>query len=157
PYELLQLAAQHDLHPTHALDGEPEAADPELYCNLEPYPHATIGFVFSKGIAPLLPAGQTVVLSLLTWNTRDVSLEALQACLQEAAMLQRLGQQPFIVVCDNGSTDGTQEALRALDEQIDIPHQFILNTHNWGSSIARNQIIDVLLAREAHYLLFIDC
>ncbi len=71
-------------------------------------------------------------------------------------MLQRLGQEPFIAVCDNGSTDGTQEALRALDDQIEVPHRFILNDSNRGSSVGRNQIIDLMLEIRGDYLLFMD-
>jgi glycosyltransferase involved in cell wall biosynthesis len=76
--------------------------------------------------------------------------------VREAAMLQRLGQEPLVVVCDNGSTDGTQEALRALDGQLPVPHHFLLNARNRGSSVARNQVIDLLLERGGDYLLFVD-
>ncbi len=71
-------------------------------------------------------------------------------------MLQRLGQIPFLCVCDNGSTDGTADALHALEAEVDIPHKFILNCDNLGNSIARNQIIDYMLDCGADYLLFMD-
>ena len=71
-------------------------------------------------------------------------------------MLQRLGHDPLICVCDNGSTDGTAEALRALEPELDVPCRFLLNTANEGNCIARNRIIDCTLDCGAHYLLLMD-
>ena len=159
PEELLTLCAKHNLYPLSGTLDAPQESDGSLYCNIEPYPHACIGAVFCQGPLPTLPVGKRVVLSLLTWNTRDISLESLRAYVQEAVMLQRLGQEPFIVVCDNGSTDGTREALYAFDQYSDmhnIPHYFILNDYNHGSSIARNQVIDHMLAIGGDYVLFLD-
>lgn len=96
------------------------------------------------------------MLSLLSWNTKNLVLDSLEAYLREAAMLRRLGCEPFVVVCDNGSVDGTRDALQKLDKKIDLPHKFILNDSNKGSSVARNQIIDLMLARREDYLLMID-
>jgi glycosyltransferase involved in cell wall biosynthesis/SAM-dependent methyltransferase len=154
--ELVVSCAKHGLQPLGDALIDPQESDANLYRNIEPYPHACMGAVFYKAPRPVLPAGKKLLLSLLTWNTRDISLESLQAHVQEAAMLQRLGQEPFIVVCDNGSTDGTQEALRELDGQIDIPHRFILNDSNRGNCIARNQVIDLMLELGGDYLLFTD-
>jgi glycosyltransferase involved in cell wall biosynthesis len=97
-----------------------------------------------------------IVLSLLTWNTRDVSLESLAALTGEAERLERAGARPWIVVCDNGSTDGTREALRAAEERLAFPHRFLLNDHTPGSSRARNQILDVALETGAGSLLLMD-
>lgn len=71
-------------------------------------------------------------------------------------MLRRLGQEPFLCVCDNGSTDGLADALRVFEPHIDVPYRFILNRDNLGSSIARNQIIDYMLGCDADYLLLMD-
>jgi len=72
-------------------------------------------------------------------------------------MLRRLGHQPLVCICDNGSEDGTPSALRDLEAEFeDIPLHLILNPKNLGSSIARNQIIDYVLAAGADYLLFMD-
>jgi GT2 family glycosyltransferase len=158
PEELLEVCARHDLRPLS--DGawaSPTATEPGLYRNIEPYPHALMGAVFKKGAgAALLPASKKVTLALLTWNTRDISLESLGALTREAAMLQRLGHEASIVVCDNGSTDGLREALREADERIEIEHRFILNEENRGSSVARNQIIEHFREAGGDYLLFTD-
>jgi glycosyltransferase involved in cell wall biosynthesis/SAM-dependent methyltransferase len=156
PEELLTTCARHNLQPLGPSLQEPQEGDRSLYRNTEPYPHACIGAVFSKGQGPALALGKKMVLSLLMWNTKNISLESLHAYVKEAAMLQRLGHEPFLVVCDNGSTDGTQEALCELDQHIHIPHRFILNDCNRGNSIARNQVIDLMLDIGGDYLLFMD-
>jgi hypothetical protein len=156
PREWVETCAEHGLQPVAGRDDdEPAEGDPTLYLNDAPYQHACIAGVFCDGHRGA-DSGRGVALSLLTWNTRDASLEALQAHIREAHMLTRLGHRPFICVCDNGSTDGTAEALREVDQQLDIPHEFIFNSSNRGSSVARNQIIDCMRARDADYLLFVD-
>jgi GT2 family glycosyltransferase len=158
PEDLLNLCARHGLRPLS--DGAwatPDRTEAGLYRNVEPHPHACIGGVFKKGRkAALLPAPKKVTLALLTWNMRDISLESLGALVSEAAMLRRLGHDASVVVCDNGSTDGLQDALRAADERIEIEHRFILNEENRGSSVARNRIIDHFLETGGDYLLFTD-
>jgi GT2 family glycosyltransferase len=159
PADLLRACARHGLRPFAGGGWDaPSDAEAGLYRNVEPYPHATVGAVFVKGdAAPALPKEKRVVLALLTWNTRDISLEALAALTREAGALRRLGQRPFICVCDNGSTDGTQEALREASERLNVEHRLILNTENRGSSVARNQIIDYATREcDADYLMFTD-
>jgi len=158
PQEWMALCEKNDLHPANG-DGtmtEPQENDPALYLNQQPHAHACIGGGFYKSQQAEAPTGKKIVLALLTWNTRDISMESLQGYIREAHLLERLGQEASICVCDNGSTDGTPDALRELDARIDVPHTFILNRDNMGNSIARNQIIDHALARNADYLLFMD-
>jgi hypothetical protein len=130
--------------------------DSSLYLNSPPQRHACIGGVFVKSKPVSDTAARRVLLALLTWNTREVSLESLNAYLREADLLQRIGHIPSICVCDNGSVDGTQQALRDLDSGIDVEHRFILNDHNRGSSIARNQVLGYMQEIEADYVLFMD-
>lgn len=156
PAELIALSREHDLHPMSETIEDPLAVNSHAYCDERPDPHTCVGYVFYKSVRPRAVEGKKIVLALLTWNKREVSLDSLNAYIKEARMLQRLGQSPFICVCDNGSTDGTAEALQALDAEIDIPHKFILNPVNLGSSSARNQIIDQMLEFDADYVLFID-
>jgi glycosyltransferase involved in cell wall biosynthesis len=96
------------------------------------------------------------VLALLTWDTRQPSLESVAALLQEVRTLTRLGHRPSLCVCDNGSTDGTAQSLRDLDPTLNVERQLILNDRNLGNSIARNQIIDHALEIGADYVLFVD-
>lgn len=158
PQEWLDLCRQHNLYPVSDPDEfveEPREDDPTLYLH-QGYPHACMGGVFYKSPRAEVPGGKKIVLALLTWNTCNISVESVHAYVREARMLQRLGQMPLLCVCDNGSTDGTADALRTLEPQIDIPHKFILNRENLGNSIARNQIIDYMQECDADYLLFMD-
>ncbi len=158
PAELVETCARHGLLPF--AEGEltaPPDDEAGVYRNVEPYPHAAAGAVFRKdGAAVALPEPKKVTLALLTWNTRDISLESLAAFAREAATLKRLGHEASIVVCDNGSTDGLPDALRAAGERLEVEHHFILNDGNRGSSVARNQIIDHFLERGGDYLFFMD-
>ncbi|MFN7937149.1 MAG: glycosyltransferase [Bryobacteraceae bacterium] len=153
---LAELGRPHDLHPASAIPADPQESDARLFLHPLPYPHGCIGAVFYKGEIAPVHRSMRIVLSLLTWNTCSVSMESLQAYLHEAAMLQRLGHQPFLCVCDNGSDDGTAETLRQMDSTIRFPHRFILNTANRGNSVARNQIIDYALEEASDYVLFLD-
>jgi glycosyltransferase involved in cell wall biosynthesis len=155
PRDWLELCRPCGLEPTAALMDEPREDDWSVYRNPPPYPHTCIGGVFAKPPVPTT-SRRRVVLSLLIWNTRSVSLQSARAHLREARLLERLGYEPLLCICDNGSTDGTPAALQAFEPEIDVPHTFIFNERNLGNSIARNQIIDVMLQRGADYLLMTD-
>jgi len=158
PRELVELCAAHALGPLAEPTIDPVEEDRTLYRNPHPFPHACIAGVFARSAATV-PVGKRIVLALLTWNTRDVSIESVRAYLREAQMLRRLGHEPLLCFCDNGSTDGTAEALQAVQTEIDalgLSCQLILNPTNRGSSIARNQIIDYVLTCGADYVLFMD-
>jgi glycosyltransferase involved in cell wall biosynthesis len=134
---------------------DPQENDSNCYRNPAPLSHATIAGVFSKG--PVVHArSKRILLALLTWNTCAISLESVNAYLREARMLSRVGCEPYLCVCDNGSSDGTQAALRLLEPQIGFPCKIILNPENTGNSVARNQIIDYMMECGADYLLFMD-
>jgi glycosyltransferase involved in cell wall biosynthesis len=156
PHEWLDLCRRYDLHPMAETVEEPRRDDTCLYRQQPPFPHACIAGVFSKGALVAAPATKKIVLAMLAWNTRDVTLDSVHAYIREARMLRRLGHEPLLCICDNGSTDGLADALRALEPQIDVPHTFILNDQNLGNSIARNQIIDYMRKCDADYLLFMD-
>jgi glycosyltransferase involved in cell wall biosynthesis len=154
----LELCSPHGLRPMAAAPEEPAENELTLYRNPQPFPHACIGGVFSR-VSTEQPSSRKIVLGMLTWNTCEVSIDSLRAYLREAQMLRRLGQVPVLCVCDNGSTDGTAEALRAFEADAsaaDIPYRLILNPTNLGNSIGRNQIIDYLLECAGDYLLFMD-
>ncbi len=95
-------------------------------------------------------------LSLLAWNSRDITVEALAALAAEAERLARRGAAAVIVACDNGSSDGTGEALAAAATRLAVPCRLLLNAENQGISLARNRVIDVMLEEGADYLLLTD-
>lgn len=155
--EWLRLCAPHGLRPSGPRKpADPDADDPTLYLNRPPHVHAVIGGAFSKPGGRVVTGGRKVVLALLSWNTRDVTLDSVRAYVREAELLKRLGHEPFVCVCDNGSTDGTPEALRELDPGLGVEHEFILNETNAGNATARNQIIDYMCRCDADYVLFMD-
>jgi glycosyltransferase involved in cell wall biosynthesis len=155
PADWLELCSPHNLAPLRASPPEPVEGDPGLYCNQPPFRHASIGGVF-RGPEYVDSPRRRVVFGLLVWNTRDVSLDSARAQLREARLLVRLGHEAAVCICDNGSTDGTPEALRAFAEACDVPCKLILNSSNLGNCIARNQIIDSALESGADYLLMTD-
>jgi glycosyltransferase involved in cell wall biosynthesis len=150
------LCAPHGLRPLAAPQEDPREDDVALFRNRLPYPHACIGGVFVKGDDSLACSPRTVVLAMLTWNTCAVTMDSVHAYVREAAMLARVGHRPIICICDNGSDDGTREALRAFERGLEVPHQFIYNNENRGSSVARNQMIAFALQAGADYLLLTD-
>lgn len=159
PAELLALGREHGLEP--ALGGgapaEPSADDAGLYRNVAAYPHATLGCVFVKpGVEAAVMPQRRMVLSLLSWNTRQVSVEAAQALLREAAMLQRFGHEAAVCICDNGSSDGAPAAFRDLAVEPGVTLHVIENVENRGNCVGRNQIIDFMKAWNGDYLLFDD-
>ena len=153
--DYLDLTSRHGLQPLAPVIDDPAEEDGSLYRNVGAYPHACIAGVFSR-VPDLTRPGKKLLLALLSWNTRDICLDSLRAYVREAKMLQRLGHEAEICVCDNGSTDGTAEALRAMEDEVDVPHNFILNPENRGNCVARNQIIEHMLAVHADYVLFLD-
>lgn len=79
---------------------------------------------------------------LVSWNTRDELLAAIASLRHEDAQLE-------ILVVDNASTDGSAEAVRALDPAVTL----IRNTENVGFGRAVNQ---ALQATTAPYVLLLN-
>jgi hypothetical protein len=150
------LCEPHGLRALQAPEADPHEDDPTLFRNTHPYPHACIGGVFVKGDDDLACPPRTVMLALLAWNTCPITVDSVRAYLREARMLRRIGHQPLLCICDNGSDDGTADALRLLEGEIDVSCRFILNGRNRGSSIARNQMIDYAREAGVDYILFMD-
>ena len=156
PQMWIDLCRPHGLYPLTEAGMKQNGADPSVESTRMPQASVPVGGVFSRLRPAVMPPSRKVVLSLLTWNTREISVESLRAYISEAQMLRRLGHLPYLCVSDNGSTDGTSFALRAIEPELDFPHRFILNPHNLGNSIARNQIIDYMLECGADYLMLMD-
>ena len=109
------------------------------------------------------PKGNNILLAELCWNTRDASAEAALALVQESRRLHSLGNMGSVIITDNGSQDGTMEAIeRTLFSSEHPPNpartDIIKNPSNLGISRARNQIIDFMLNsyRDFGYILFTD-
>ena len=109
-----------------------------------------IGEPAQKAISKVFPPMPKVILSILTWNTKRISVSAVHALVAEKKRLESIGLNVEIVACDNGSTDGTQKALGKFDVTC------ILNEKNMGISVAKNQIIDRALERQADFVFFSD-
>jgi len=150
------LCQPHGLIATAGMSNDLREDDPALFRNMPPFSHACIGGVFVKGNGDLACPPRTVVLALLTWNTCAATMDSVYAHAREAGALARAGHNAIVCVCDNGSDDGTREALQAMEPSYGVPHKFIYNDENRGSSAARNQIIEFALQAGADYLLFVD-
>ena len=98
-----------------------------------------------------------ITLGYLCWNTRDISVEGVQALVAEAERLIQLGNFPMICVVDNGSTDSTMEAIRSSFKGK-LPHYLHLCDlpRNMGNCTARNVIIDFAKIQGSKYTLFMD-
>ncbi len=97
-----------------------------------------------------------ITLGYLCWNTRDISVEGVLALIEEAKRLITLGNHPLICVIDNGSTDGTYEAvMKALPV---VPDYFFIVQlkENRGISYARNFILNFAKEQGSQYTLLMD-
>jgi len=105
-------------------------------------------------------APKTVIITLgyLCWNTRDISVEGVMALVEESNRLIKLGLVPYICIMDNGSTDGTWEAIRGLFGET-LPSNVHLGRFNTNQGIckARNAIIDFAVkVVGSKYLMLMD-
>jgi hypothetical protein len=105
--------------------------------------------------------GVRVALGFLTWNCKDAAVPAAEELGREADRLRALGADPAILWVDNGSDDGTAEAVRGVlfpeAERCNgkTRHGHFLET-NMGSSVGRNKIVELAKSYKSDYLLFID-
>lgn len=109
-------------------------------------------WIASQDIDPEAVRGRKVALCLLTWNHSAIISEQLSAHYQEMLLLRKLGNEAIIIICDNGSTDGTGEFL----SRTATPDTVIRNPRNFGISVARNQMITYALRQDCDYILFVD-
>lgn len=95
-----------------------------------------------------------VAVSLLCWNTREVSRDARNGLVLELGKLLVSGHEAYLITLDNGSDDWTATMLNELHEK---PYfRAMRNSQNLGNAVARNQIIDAAAAWDADYLLLLD-
>ncbi|NPV68203.1 MAG: glycosyltransferase family 2 protein [Anaerolineae bacterium] len=79
----------------------------------------------------------TVAIIIVTWNVRDLALEAVRTAREDLA---RNGPEGQIWVVDNASTDGTVEAIRARFPDV----QVIASTENLGFAAGNNLALRML-------------
>jgi hypothetical protein len=90
----------------------------------------------------------TVALIVLTWNQRDLTLD----CLASLAALDYPADRLEVVVVDNGSVDGTAEAVRAA-----YPGVTVLETgENLGYAGGNNVGIRYALQGVAEYIMLLN-
>lgn len=95
-----------------------------------------------------------ITLGMVCWNTRDVTLRAVKALVEESKWLTALQYRVDLVVIDNASTDGTLPALTTITWAPDVPTCVLGRENSIGSSCLRNDIIN--LSVESDYLLLVD-
>jgi GT2 family glycosyltransferase len=103
------------------------------------------------------PRGVIITLGCLCWNTKDVTVQSVKALILESERLRSLGNTVHVAIVDNGSTDGTPEALGNLEVGAGGSDYFVqTNPTNEGISIGRNQLVEQALEWDSDYILLID-
>ncbi len=102
-----------------------------------------------------LYAGVIITLGYICWNTKEASVEGALALAEEAIRLRQLGIEAKVIILDNGSRDGTAEALNvALGHNTNCI--ILSRDENQGISKGRNIIIDVARTFNPTYHLMLD-
>ena len=83
---------------------------------------------------------------VLTWNRRDDTL----ACLD--SLRDQVDRNDVVIVCDNGSADGTEEAIRSRHPWVEV----IQNGTNLGFAGGNNAGMRVALARGFEWVLLLN-
>lgn len=95
-------------------------------------------------------------INIISYNTRDLTLQCLRSLhksVHSRWLTNAIGDDIEIVLVDNASNDGTQEAVDAWASHIDIPIRVIRNSENEGFGKGHNRA-----ARESvgEYLLLLN-
>jgi len=80
-------------------------------------------------------AERRLAIVILTWNGRDETL----ACL--ASLRSEIGGRDSVIVCDNGSQDGTEAAVRAAHPRV----RYVQNGANVGYAAGNNPGLRIAL------------
>ncbi len=83
---------------------------------------------------------------ILTWNGRDDTL----ACLD--SLRGEVGDDDAVIVCDNGSADGTEDAIRSLHPWVEV----IQNGGNLGFARGNNSGLRAALDRGFEWVLLLN-
>jgi len=93
-----------------------------------------------------------IAITVLTWNFIHHTKICIESLVIEAKKLEELGHDVFIMVCDNGSTDGTQEFIKSND----YPIKLIELNENTGQSYPKKIMIDYIVACGCDYFYLFD-
>jgi len=89
-----------------------------------------------------------VAVVILTWNQRNLTLE----CLESLKSLQYPAERLNTILVDNGSCDGTTEAVRSLFPQVVV----LENSDNLGFAEGNNVGISYALEYPADYVMLLN-
>jgi GT2 family glycosyltransferase len=96
-----------------------------------------------------------ITFAYLCWNTKQASVEGVQALLAECDRLERMGCKGDVAILDNGSTDGTWDGILEVAEKDPRANGVALDA-NRGISVGRNYLIELALQAKPHYILMLD-
>lgn len=81
-------------------------------------------------------------INIVSYNTSEVTLRCLKS-IEKSVRIKWLTSDPFkdieIVIIDNGSTDGSVEAIESLAKEFALPIKLIKNTENMGFGKGHNR------------------
>jgi len=89
-----------------------------------------------------------VALIVLTWNQRELTLD----CLDSLAALDYPAGRLEIIIVDNGSTDGTAQAVRARYPEVTV----LENGENLGYAGGNNVGLRYAMAQRAEYVCILN-
>lgn len=87
---------------------------------------------------------------ILTWNSEKV----IDACLRSIAELKAV--QPYVVIADNGSRDGTLDTVRWYKRSFPQLFTVLCYSKNVGTTVSRNAAIKKLLKMQLDYICILD-
>lgn len=87
---------------------------------------------------------------ILTWNSEKVA----DNCLRSIAELTEV--QPYVVIADNGSSDGTLDIVRKYRRSFPQLFTVLCYSKNVGTTVSRNAAIRRLADRELDYICILD-
>ena len=87
---------------------------------------------------------------ILTWNSEKV----IDNCLRSLVELKEV--QPYVVIADNGSTDGTVDTVRRYRRSFQQMFNVLCYQKNVGTTVSRNAAIKRLLKKNCDFICILD-
>lgn len=123
-------------------------------CRPRPFPEMDIPLTEWIDHQKTTMHGLKLAVSLLTWNTAEASIPAACALIAEMNRLANLNVTVKLFWVDNGSTDGTVEALNVIFGD-NLAAKSLWPT-NFGQSVARNWLRNQILASDCNMWSMVD-